>query len=78
MIPYNAISYLCHIGIYAFKRDSLARFCSLPATEIEKSESLEQLRALHDGMSIGALLADSMPISVDTRDDLAAAISILG
>ena len=78
MIPYNALSYLCHIGIYAFKRDSLERFCSLPATEIEKSESLEQLRALHNGMSIGALLATSMPISVDTKDDLASAIAVLG
>jgi len=77
MIPHNAQTYLCHIGIYAFKRDALSKFCSLPTSEIEKSESLEQLRALHNGMSIGACRAASMPISVDTADDLAAAIAVL-
>jgi 3-deoxy-manno-octulosonate cytidylyltransferase (CMP-KDO synthetase) len=73
MIPHNAQSYLCHIGIYAFKCDALRRFCSLPQSELERSESLEQLRALYNGMSIGACRADSMPISVDTEEDLTAA-----
>lgn len=77
MIPYNADSYLCHIGIYAFKRDALQRFCSLPVCEVEKSEGLEQLRALDNGMSIGAWGAASMPISVDTQADLDAAIACL-
>ncbi len=70
LIPHLAESYLCHIGVYAFKRPALERFCSLPIAKIEKAESLEQLRALYHGMSIGAYIAKDVPISVDTLDDL--------
>jgi 3-deoxy-manno-octulosonate cytidylyltransferase (CMP-KDO synthetase) len=75
MIPYNALEYLCHIGIYAFKKEALQKFCSLPMSAIEKAESLEQLRALDNGMTIGACRVADMPISVDTPEDLANAIA---
>ena len=70
MIPHNSTTYLCHIGIYAFKRPALKKFCQLAHTNLEKTENLEQLRALYHGMSIGACIVDNMPISVDTPDDL--------
>jgi 3-deoxy-manno-octulosonate cytidylyltransferase (CMP-KDO synthetase) len=75
MIPHNAAQYMCHIGIYAFKKNALEKFCSLPPSDIEKAESLEQLRALDNGMTIGACIGEKMPISVDTPDDLKLAIN---
>jgi 3-deoxy-manno-octulosonate cytidylyltransferase (CMP-KDO synthetase) len=74
MIPYNADRYLCHIGIYGFKRAVLQKFCSLPPSSLERFESLEQLRALENGMTIGACIVKDMPISVDTQIDLDDAI----
>ncbi len=59
-----------HIGIYAYKPQALKRFVSLASSPLEKSERLEQLRAMENGMSIGATLVDSYPISVDTIEDL--------
>jgi 3-deoxy-manno-octulosonate cytidylyltransferase (CMP-KDO synthetase) len=76
MIPHNALQYFCHIGIYAFKNAALRKFCSLPISDIEKAESLEQLRALDNGMTIGACQANEMPISVDTPEDLQKAIDL--
>jgi 3-deoxy-manno-octulosonate cytidylyltransferase (CMP-KDO synthetase) len=70
LIPNNASTYFGHIGVYAFKRDSLRQFCNLPMAEIEQFEKLEQLRAMYNGMSIGACTVQTMPISVDTYDDL--------
>ena len=77
MIPHNSNSYLCHIGIYAFKAASLVKFCALAPADLEKVENLEQLRALYHNMSIGACTVANMPISVDTQDDLAQAILLL-
>jgi 3-deoxy-manno-octulosonate cytidylyltransferase (CMP-KDO synthetase) len=65
--------FLHHIGIYAYRREALARFVSLPASTLEKRERLEQLRALEAGMRIGVRLVDSVPLGVDTPDDLARA-----
>ena len=62
-----------HVGIYAWQREALARFVSLPPSPLEKTERLEQLRALEDGMAITALVVDSAPGGIDTPDDLAAA-----
>ncbi len=59
-----------HVGIYAYRRAALDRFVTLPPSPLEKQEKLEQLRALEDGMRIGAALIHSHPISVDTVDDL--------
>jgi 3-deoxy-manno-octulosonate cytidylyltransferase (CMP-KDO synthetase) len=59
-----------HIGIYAFSRDALERFATLPPSPLEQRERLEQLRALESGLSIGVALVDTNPLGVDTPDDL--------
>jgi 3-deoxy-manno-octulosonate cytidylyltransferase (CMP-KDO synthetase) len=67
-----------HIGLYAYRRDALARFVSLPPSPLERRERLEQLRALEAGMRIDAAIVDSVPLGVDTPEDLARAREILG
>ena len=67
-----------HIGIYAFKRASLARFVALPPSALEKREKLEQLRALEAGMRIDVTVVDSVPLGVDTQADLARVRALLG
>lgn len=60
-----------HIGIYAWRREALARFVVLPPTPLERREKLEQLRALEAGMRIGCVRVDHAPLGVDTPEDLA-------
>jgi 3-deoxy-manno-octulosonate cytidylyltransferase (CMP-KDO synthetase) len=67
-----------HVGIYAFQRAALSRFVVLPPSPLEKREKLEQLRALEAGMSIAVARVDSVPLSVDTHDDLEKARKALG
>lgn len=43
---------------------------SLPQTPLEKTESLEQLRALENGMKIKTSIVDFVPVGIDTREDL--------
>lgn len=62
-----------HIGLYAYRRDALARFVALPPSPLEQREKLEQLRALEAGMRIDVGLVDGVPFGVDTPDDLARA-----
>ncbi len=69
-IPYQAMRYFHHIGIYAYTRSALERFVKLPPSALEKQESLEQLRALEAGMRFYVALADTAPQSVDTASDL--------
>jgi 3-deoxy-manno-octulosonate cytidylyltransferase (CMP-KDO synthetase) len=60
-----------HVGIYCFKPEGLQKFVYLPPSTLEKSEKLEQLRAVENGLSIGvAVVAMEPPISVDTEEDL--------
>ena len=66
-----------HIGLYAFRRQALERFVTLPASTLEKRERLEQLRAMEDGMRIDIALVDDIPVSVDTPDDLARARALM-
>lgn len=73
-IPHNAETYNYHIGLYGFKRAALNKFVSLPVSDLEKTESLEQLRALENNMTIGVVKAYEVPISVDTEQDLQDAI----
>ena len=67
-----------HIGLYAYRRDALARFVKLPPSLLEQREKLEQLRALENGMRIDVAIVDSVPLGVDTPDDLDAARKLLG
>ena len=66
-----------HIGIYAFRRAALERFVSLPPAPLERRESLEQLRALEDGMRIDVACVDTVPFGVDTPADLERARAVL-
>jgi 3-deoxy-manno-octulosonate cytidylyltransferase (CMP-KDO synthetase) len=63
--------YWQHIGIYACTRDALARWVGLPPSPAEQAERLEQLRALHAGITIGvARLGEPALPGVDTVEDL--------
>ena len=62
-----------HVGIYAYRRDALERFCDLEPSPLERRERLEQLRALEAGMSIGVRRIAHAPPGIDTPDDLEAA-----
>lgn len=73
-IPYerNPISgeFYGHLGIYGYKRDALIKMTSLEQTPLEKTESLEQLRALENGMKIKTSVVDFVPVGIDTAQDL--------
>ncbi len=75
--PYGEGELFHHIGIYAYKRDALTRFVSLPPSPLEQREKLEQLRALENGMSIGVRVVRSAPLGVDTQADLDKARKLL-
>jgi 3-deoxy-manno-octulosonate cytidylyltransferase (CMP-KDO synthetase) len=66
-----------HIGLYAFRRGALARFVALAPSPLERREKLEQLRALEAGMRIDVTIVDSVPLGVDTLEDLERAREIL-
>ncbi|MBC7396032.1 MAG: 3-deoxy-manno-octulosonate cytidylyltransferase [Bdellovibrionales bacterium] len=85
-IPYSRVSpedaklpYLCskHVGIYVYRREVLLKVSRLPASELEKAESLEQLRALKAGIPIGVFLSEFDSVGVDTPEDLEKVRSIL-
>lgn len=61
---------LKHIGIYAFRREFLARFCAQPPTALEMSEGLEQLRALYLGAKIRVVRVEHEAYGVDTPEDV--------
>ena len=61
-----------HIGIYAYRREVLARFVALPETPRERQHHLEQLRALDHGLTFGAAMVSDKPFAVDTPADLTA------
>lgn len=66
-----------HVGLYAYRRDALARFVALQPSTLEKREKLEQLRALEAGMRIDAQIVDTVPLGVDTPEDLERARAII-
>jgi len=60
-----------HLGLYAYRREALLRFASLPPAPLEQAESLEQLRALHHGMKIRVVPMEGQSgVAVDTPQDL--------
>jgi len=61
---------LRHLGIYGYQRAALLRLADLPPSPLERTEGLEQLRALEHGMSIRVLLTGAGLPGVDTREDL--------
>ncbi|MEE9272232.1 MAG: 3-deoxy-manno-octulosonate cytidylyltransferase [Robiginitomaculum sp.] len=68
-----------HVGLYAYRRAALDKFCALQPSPLEKRERLEQLRALEAGMRIDAAIITTAPEGVDTPEDLERArMQILG
>jgi len=66
-----------HLGLYAYRRAALKRFVSMPPSPLEKSERLEQLRALEDGMLIDGVIVRERPVAVDVPSDLRRAETML-
>jgi 3-deoxy-manno-octulosonate cytidylyltransferase (CMP-KDO synthetase) len=58
-----------HLGIYGYKREALFKMTSLEQTTYEMAESLEQLRALQNGMKIKIGIVDNVPVGIDTMED---------
>ncbi len=73
-IPYerNAgiATFYGHLGIYGYKRKALETMTTLAQTPLECTESLEQLRALENGMKIKTSVVDFVPVGIDTKEDL--------
>lgn len=74
LIPYPRHAFdeppLKHVGIYAYRADFLAAYAEMEQTPLEKTESLEQLRALEMGYKIGVILEKTADIGIDTEEDL--------
>ena len=72
-IPYergnNKGEFYAHLGIYGYKREALFKMTQLPQSSCEIAESLEQLRALQNGMKIKVFVVDNVPIGIDTMED---------
>jgi 3-deoxy-manno-octulosonate cytidylyltransferase (CMP-KDO synthetase) len=66
-----------HIGLYAYRRAALERFVTLGPSPLEQRERLEQLRALEAGMRIDIEIVETVPLGVDTPQDLARARAII-
>jgi 3-deoxy-manno-octulosonate cytidylyltransferase (CMP-KDO synthetase) len=75
--PWGDGPLLHHIGLYAYRRTALKRFVALPPSPLEVREKLEQLRALEAGMRTDATVVDTVPLGVDTPEDLERARAIM-
>ncbi len=60
-----------HIGMYAYRRDTLSRIGNLPASDLETMEKLEQLNWLYHGFQVHAMETEFESLGVDTPEDLA-------
>ena len=77
-IPYSRLTIpdqgpwiaLHHMGLYVYRRELLLKLKEFPQTELEKAESLEQLRALEHGIAIGVFKTNHISYGVDTAEDL--------
>lgn len=75
--PYGEGPLYHHIGLYAYRRHALEQFIGLAPGILEKREKLEQLRALEAGLRIDVRLVDTVPLGVDTPEDLERARKLL-
>jgi 3-deoxy-manno-octulosonate cytidylyltransferase (CMP-KDO synthetase) len=70
-------SYFKHLGLYAYRKSALDRFVEWPESTLEKSERLEQLRFLENGIDIFVGITPYDTIGVDTEEDLRRVAEIL-
>jgi 3-deoxy-manno-octulosonate cytidylyltransferase (CMP-KDO synthetase) len=74
-IPYDrdnvgSVAYWKHLGLYAYRHAALERFASLPPSQLEQTERLEQLRLLENGIALYVAEAEFDTVGVDTEEDL--------
>jgi len=69
--------YFKHLGLYAYRKPALDRFVNLPESSLEKSERLEQLRFLENGIAIYVAETAHDSVGVDTEEDFQRVIQIL-
>ncbi len=69
-VPWGGDVFYHHIGVYAYRRHILEKFCHLPPSPLEQCERLEQLRALEAGFRLDLAITDHIPEGVDSPDDL--------
>jgi len=81
-IPYDRdgarSNYFKHLGFYAYRKPALDRFATLPESSLERSERLEQLRFLENGIPIYVVQTPYDTVGVDTEEDLRRVEAILG
>jgi 3-deoxy-manno-octulosonate cytidylyltransferase (CMP-KDO synthetase) len=81
-IPYDRDgarpNYFKHLGIYAYRKPALDSFVSLPESALERSERLEQLRFLENGIAIHVAETSHDTVGVDTEEDLRRVEEIFG
>lgn len=58
-----------HVGVYGFNRETLQRFTTIPPSPLERTESLEQLRALENGIPIKVIFAHGIFFEINTPED---------
>lgn len=78
--PNEGVPFACrrHVGLYCFTRRMLHQFRELAPSALERAESLEQLRAIENGISMGIQEVDFQSIGVDTAEDLERVRRLLG
>lgn len=74
-IPESPSDWQLHVGVYAYRRAALQKLSQLPPAPLETLERLEQLRALHHGMSIAVVSVDGAAPGIDTPADYSAFLS---
>lgn len=78
VIPHGADPVWRHIGVYAWRTPALERFVAQPPTTLERSEKLEQLRALSLGLRIAAVEVHGRTHAVDRPEDVPVVERLLG
>lgn len=82
VIPYPrnkevATTYYEHIGVYAFRKETLLEFTQLPMSPLEAAEKIECLRYLENGIPMKMVVTDYMGVEIDTPEDLVKAARLL-
>jgi 3-deoxy-manno-octulosonate cytidylyltransferase (CMP-KDO synthetase) len=82
IIPYRrnkeiCITYYEHIGVYAFRKESLLNFTQWAVSPLEDAEKIECLRYLENGVPLRMVITDYMGVEIDTPEDLTRAASLL-